>query len=192
MAAQMGRPAVCTMSCTRKSSQPELSPRGAEIKRRQTPLNSRPAGEPVCRSNRSMRPRAEVPANPIPPAWMLRGRSLCPCVEALGLFLPWAELSKSSPRGWMLTSSCQGEDVSVAAYSALASPTAWAALDAACALDNPSLSDKVRLPIAWVALGGACAGAAPEYTTKSGRTTSPVSGKAASNSFGSGASSVPA
>ena len=44
MAAAIGRPAVCTMSATRKSSQPELSPRGAEIRRSARPLKSRPAG----------------------------------------------------------------------------------------------------------------------------------------------------
>ena len=65
MAAAMGRPAVCTMSATRKSSQPELSPRGAEIKRKDVPLKSRPAGAPVPRSSRSMRPWAEASVPPL-------------------------------------------------------------------------------------------------------------------------------
>ena len=49
-------PRSATMSATRKSSQPELSPRGAEMRRSARPLKSRPAGTPVSRSSRSMRP----------------------------------------------------------------------------------------------------------------------------------------
>ena len=40
-------PAVGSMSATRKSSQPELSPRGAETRRRAVPLKSSPAATPV-------------------------------------------------------------------------------------------------------------------------------------------------
>ena len=54
------------MSATRKSSQPELSPRGAETRRSARPLKSRPAGTPVSRSSRSMRPCGE--ASSCPPA----------------------------------------------------------------------------------------------------------------------------
>ena len=70
---EIGRPAVWTMSATRKSSQPELSPRGAEIRRSARPLKSRPAGTPVSRSSRSMRPWAE--ASSWPRAARRRGRS---------------------------------------------------------------------------------------------------------------------
>ena len=54
IAVQIGRPALWTISARPKSSQPELSPRGAEISRSARPLNSRPAGTPVSRSRRSM------------------------------------------------------------------------------------------------------------------------------------------
>ena len=56
MAVEIGRPAVWTISATRKSSQPELSPRGAESRRSARPLKSRPAGTPVWRNRRSMCP----------------------------------------------------------------------------------------------------------------------------------------
>ena len=59
------------MSATRKSIQPELSPRGAEMRRSEIPLKRRPAGTPVPRSRRSARPWGEAsrrgPA-PAPPA----------------------------------------------------------------------------------------------------------------------------
>ena len=42
-AVQSGRPAVGSMSCTRKSIHPELSPRGAESTRMTLPLKRSPA-----------------------------------------------------------------------------------------------------------------------------------------------------
>ena len=46
IAVRIGLPALCTISAMRKSSQPELSPRGAEISRSARPLKRRPAGTP--------------------------------------------------------------------------------------------------------------------------------------------------
>ena len=74
------------MSATCRSSQPELSPRGAETSRMERPLNSRPAGTPVCRSSRSIRPCADTSRRPAPPL----------------------ARSKSWPRSITRTSSCQG------------------------------------------------------------------------------------
>ena len=54
MAVQIGLPEVCTISATRKSIQPELSPLGAEISRIAKPLNSRPAFTSVRRRSRSI------------------------------------------------------------------------------------------------------------------------------------------
>ena len=80
----MGRPAVVCMSATCRSSQPELSPRGAETRRRVRPFDSSPAGTPVCRSSRSIRPWADTSRRPAPPATR----------------------SKSSPGSIALTRSC--------------------------------------------------------------------------------------
>ena len=89
MAAQIGRPAVWSMSATRKSSQPEFSPEGADTSRRAVPLKISPAGAPVWRSRRSMRPWAD---NSKPPA-----------------VVP----SKLSPMSMTLTSNCHGDGSSL-------------------------------------------------------------------------------
>ena len=82
-----GRPAVRLMSATRKSIQPELSPRGAEMRRSATPLKSRPAGTPVPRSRRSARPWAEASRRePVPTGY--RRVKVLPGVEHLDEELP--------------------------------------------------------------------------------------------------------
>ena len=85
MAAQIGRPAVWSMSATRKSSQPEFSPTGADTSRSAVPLKISPAGARVWRSRRSMRPWADSSK---PPA-----------------VVP----SKLSPVSMTVTSSCHGD-----------------------------------------------------------------------------------
>ena len=94
-AVEIGRPAVWSMSSTRKSTQPELSPRGAETSRSARPLKSTPAGTPVCLSNRSMRPWAEASKRP----------------------LPRTTRSKSSPTSRTFTSSCHPDDPSCGSIS---------------------------------------------------------------------------
>ena len=63
------------MSVTGKSSQPELSPCGAERRRSARPLKSKPAGTPVWRSRRSIRPWAEASSWLLPPHHAVEVRS---------------------------------------------------------------------------------------------------------------------
>ena len=65
IAVLIGRPAFWTIAATWNSSQPELSPRGAEIRRSARPLNSRPAATPRLAQqplHAAVRRRLELPA----------------------------------------------------------------------------------------------------------------------------------
>ena len=104
MAVEIGRPAVGSMSATRKSSQPELSPRGAEMRRRAVPLKSSPAATPVWRRRRSMRPWGEASRPPF-----ARER-------------PRVTWSKSSPGSQTRTRSCQ-DDAPLAAARSRSAPS---------------------------------------------------------------------
>ena len=176
MAVEMGRPALWHMSGTRKSSQPELSPRGAETRRSERPLKRRPAGTPVWRSSRSIRPWGEISRLPLPLPRRPPTR---------------AARSKSSPGPQTWTRSCQPPGVPGA--PGLSGADAWyaAALSRTPGSGGPDSGD-ADAPDAGAGEDAGTLRTGSARTAKSGRRTSPESGSNASSSWGIGASSVPA